>query len=140
MHVMENKDIPWINNPEDILGIGLKNLLNYCCDDPKFHKAVETLNQKIIFDFEDLYSVSVYFHKPTIEIVPNLDEKKIIRLIMSLNTLIDVMKGEYSIIGAFIQGKIRISQWWRVLTLIRLLKILLPALKKATERAEEYGK
>ncbi len=137
---MENNDIPWINNPEDILGIGLKNLLSYCCNDSKFHKEVEVLNQKIIFDFEDLYSVSVFFQKPTIEITPNTEEKNILRLKMSLNTLINIMKGKYSIIGAFLRGKIKISHLWKLLTIIRLLRILHPALKKATERAEEYGR
>jgi putative sterol carrier protein len=142
-NVMENneqEDSQWINQPEDILGIGLRNLLSYCSDDPKFHKAVESLNQKIIFDFEDLYAVSVYFHKPMIEIVPNPEEKKILCLRLSLNTLINSMKGKYSIVGAVLRGKIKISRWWNVLALIKLLKILLPALKKATERTIEYGK
>jgi len=137
---MENNKVPWINNPEDILGIGLKNLLSYCYGNPTFHKAVETLNQKIVFDFEDLYPVLVYFHKPTIEIIPNAEENHILRFKMSLNTLIAIMKGNYTMVGAFIRGKIKISQWWKLLSIVRLLKVLFPALQKATERAEEYGK
>ena len=136
---MENKEIPWINNPEDILGIGLKNLLTYRCDDPAFHLAVEKLNQKVTFDFEDLYPVSVNFCKPTIEILPTKDTSGL-GLKMSMNTLIDIMKGRSTWVGAFLRGKLKISRWWKILSIIRLLKVLLPALYKATERAKEYAK
>ena len=138
----ESLEIPWINEPEDILGIGFRNLLSYRYDDPVFHELVEKLNQEIIFDFEDLYAVSVKFCKPTIEITPfeiqtgptGLGMK------MSMPTLIAIMKGKYSMVGAFLRGKIRIFRWWKLLSIIRLMKLLLPTLQRAKERAEEYGK
>ena len=121
MENKENLEVPWINNPEDILGIGLKNLLNHRYDDPAFHKAVEKLNQKVIFDFDDLYPVSVYFHKPTIEIQP-YEGSSVFGLKMSMNTLIDIMKGKSSMVGmvgTFLRGKIKISRWWKILSIIR---------------------
>ena len=141
MEIKEEIEVPWINNPEDILGIGFKNLLNYRNKDIEFHKDVEKLNQEIVFDFEDLYSISVKFRKPTIEITPF--EVKTgptgLGLKMSMPTLIAIMKGKYSMVGAFLRGKIRIYRWWKLLSIIRLMKILLPSLKLAKERAEEYG-
>ena len=138
----ENNEILWINQPEDILGIGFKNLLTYSYEDPTFHEMVEKLNQEIVFDFEDLYAVSVKFCKPTIEVSPF--EIKTgppgLGLQMSMPTLIAIMKGKYSMIGAFLRGKIHIIRWWKLVTIIRLMKILLPTLDRAKERAEEYGK
>ncbi len=142
MDKKENLEFPWINNPEDILGIGFKNLLSYSYEDPKFHQGIEKLNQEIVFDFEDLYPVSVKFCKPTIIVTPF--EIKTgptgLGLKMSMPTLISIMKGRYSMVGAFLRGKIRIIRWWKLLSIIRLMKILLPTLKRAKERAKEYGK
>ena len=145
MEVMEKKeslDIPWINDPEDILGIGFKNLLSYSYEDPKFHEMVEKLDQEIVFDFEDLYAVAVKFCKPTIEISPFEIQTGPtgLGLKMSMPTLIEIMKGRYTMVGAFLRGKIRIIRWWKLQTIILLMKLLLPTLQRAKERAEEYGK
>ena len=58
---------------------------------------------------------------------------------MSMPTLIAIMKGRYSMAGAFLRGKIRVIRWWKLLSIIRLMKLLLPTLQRAKERAEEYG-
>ncbi|MBN2157677.1 MAG: hypothetical protein JW776_16640 [Candidatus Lokiarchaeota archaeon] len=140
MEKKENMEIAWINNPEDILGIGIKNLLNYRYEEPKFHNAVEKFNQVVVFDFEDLYPISVHFQKPIIEILPFNGKSHNLKLKISLNTLISIMRGDYSIVGAFVRGKIKSRQWWKFLSIIQLLRILIPAMHRAKERAEEYGK
>lgn len=139
MDKKEQLDHSWINEPEDILGIGLKNLLTYCHQDPKFHEAVGKLSQIVVFDFEDLYAVSVNFHHP-IEILPFKGTHSGLGLKMSINTLVSIMKGKFSMVGAFLRGKIKITQWWKLLSIIRLMKVLLPTLQRAKERAEEYGR
>lgn len=138
----ESLEKPWINNPDDILGIGFKNLLSYSYEDPIFHENIEKFNQEIIFDFEDLYAVSVKFCKPTIEITPFniISGPPGLGLKMSMPTLISIMKGQFSMAGAFLRGKIRIIRWWKLLSITRLMKILRPTLKRAKERAEEYGR
>jgi len=135
---LDNIEIQF-NNPEDIFGIGIKNLLSYRKNEPKFKKLVINWNKTIIFEFPDLYSLSIHFQGNKIEIKYGLVDKYDLKVIMpELNVMNEIARGDIGPISGFLKGKIKIKKIYNIPVLLRFIKIFITALRIAGKRAKWY--
>ncbi|MHA1342132.1 MAG: SCP2 sterol-binding domain-containing protein [Promethearchaeota archaeon] len=129
------------NQPQDIFGIGIKNILNYRKNDPKFKKLVINWNKTIVFEFPGLYPITINFNGNTININYGDSEKYDLRVIMpELSVMTEIARGDLGPISGFLKGKIKIKKMFSLPVLIRFIKIFIPALHIAGERAKWYKK
>ncbi|MEX2684999.1 MAG: SCP2 sterol-binding domain-containing protein [Candidatus Sigynarchaeota archaeon] len=129
-----------INEPPDILGLGIRNLLSYREDRGALEPLVANWEKTVVIELVDMYAVSMHFHKKDVQIEPGIPAKFDIMISMSLETLIALANGKTGPVRAFLQGRLKVKKLWRVGTLLKFMKIIIPALKIAGERGAHHGK
>lgn len=123
-----------INQPTDILGLALKNLLLPYLDDEKFQKKIKNWNKVIIVALRDFYSITLTFSNGSIEIEYDEKPKYDVKLIVTLNAFVGIAEGKMGLISAFLKREIRVKKIYKIFTMLKLKNIIFPALKRATEQ------
>ena len=122
-----------VNEPDDILGLALKNLLTPLLEDEKAVKTIKKLNKVIVMELTGLYSITLTFNNGNILI--ELGEKKPyhLKMIVTLDAFTGIAEGKIGLIGAFLKRKIKVKGIYRIFTILKFRKIFFPAIKAATE-------
>jgi putative sterol carrier protein len=123
-----------INQPQDILGLGIKNILSYRLQDADYQKLVSGVNKTIIIEFRHIYAVTVVFHENNITIEYDEKEKYDLKVILDINTMVQMARGEYGPIRGFLKGKLKVKKIWNVGLLLKFIQIFIPNIKLAGER------
>ncbi|GAB4316055.1 MAG: hypothetical protein Kow0069_18120 [Promethearchaeota archaeon] len=126
-----------INDPTDFVGLGVKNILLYRWDEPNFRKLVGRWRAVVVLEFRHLYSVAVKFDRGRVEITHEVPRSYDLKVTFALQTLVDLAVGQTSPLRAFLTGRVKVAKAWRVGTLARFMRALLPALRAAGRRALE---
>ncbi len=129
-----------INEPQDILGIGIRNLLGYRASRGELEPLVAKWERTITIELIGMYSVSVHFQGQDIRIEPGVAAGFDLKVSMSLGTMTALANGEIGPLRAFITGQVKVEKIWHLGTLLKFLKIFIPALKIAGERGVHHGK
>lgn len=124
-----------INQPQDILGLGIKNILSFRLDDVAYQNLVMSVNKVIVIEFRNIYAVTVIFEGEKITI--EYDEKKNydLKIGLDINTMVAIARGDIGPITGFLKGKLKIKKIWNIWLLLKFIKIFIPNLKLAGERA-----
>lgn len=127
------------NQPEDIIGIGIKNILGYRKDDARFQKLVQSWKRIIAIEFKNLYCVTANFQGDKIDIMYGESPKYHLKIIMdSLQTMGDLAKGKIGPYKAFLLGKIKVKKIWHVFDLLKFIKVFIPGLRIAGDIARSH--
>ena len=129
-----------INKPEDILGLGIANILQYRIEEPSFQKLITNWNKTIVIVFKDIYAVSVFFQGEKIRIEYDECKKYDLKLILDINVMVELAEGTEGVIRGFIKGKIKVKKLWNIGVLLKFIRIFIPNLKIAGNTAEDYKK
>ena len=123
-----------INQPQDILGLGIKNILEPILEDEKIVKKIKKFNKIIVMELSGLYPISINFNKGLISIHYGEKPKYDIKLIVSVDAFTGMAGGAGGLISSFLKGKIKIKKMYRIFTMLKFTSIFLPAIEKATEK------
>jgi hypothetical protein len=122
-----------INQPQDLLGLAIQNVLEPVLEDEKILKKIKKFNKVITMEFTGLYPITITFNKGLISIDYGEKPKYDVKLIISVDAFTGMAGGGGGIISSFTQGQIRIKKMYRIGTLLKFASIFFPAIKKATE-------
>ncbi len=128
-----------MNDPQDILGIGIKNILEYRASKGELEPLVAGWKKIIVVEIQGIYAITIRFQDSNIQVEPSLPSTYDLKLTMSLNIMIKIAKGETGLIGAFLKGQVKVKKLWHVSTLLKFIKIIIPALKIAGERGRHFA-
>ncbi|MFX0071533.1 MAG: SCP2 sterol-binding domain-containing protein [Candidatus Hermodarchaeota archaeon] len=123
-----------INDPQDLLGLAVKNLLSPFLNDEKFIQKIRNWKKTVVVELKDLYPITIIFDNGEIRIEYDEIAKYHIKIIMNLNTFTDIAEGKLGIISAFLKRKVKIKKLYRIPTILKFKNILIPALKYATQQ------
>ena len=129
-----------MNDPQDILGIGIRHLLEYRASLGDMENLVSNWKKTILIELKGLYAISVHFLGNEIKIEPGSAVKFDLKFSLSLDSLVGLANGDLGIMKAFLSGKVKLEKLWNVGTLLKFIKIFIPALKIAGERGAHLGK
>ena len=123
-----------INDPQDVLGLAIKNLLTPLFLDEKFVKKVRKIKKRIIVvELEDIYAISLVFNNGDVSIEYGEKPKYHLWITITLDAFVGIAEGKVSMIGAFLKRKIKAKKLYRVFTILRFYKVFFPAIKAASE-------
>ena len=123
-----------INQPQDLLGLGIKNLLEPVLEDEKILKKLKKFNKVVVMELTGLYPISLTFNKGLISIDYGEKPKYDIKLIVSVDAFTGMAGGAGGLISSFTKGKIRIKKMYRIFTILKFTGIFLPAVEKLAEQ------
>jgi len=123
-----------INQPQDILGLGIKNVLEPILEDEKILKKIKKFNKIIVMELTGLYPITMTFNKGLIRIDYGEKPKYDIKLLVSVDAFTGMAGGAGGLISSFVKGKIRVKKMYRIFTMLKFTSIFLPAIQKATEK------
>jgi putative sterol carrier protein len=123
-----------INQPQDILGLGIKSILEPVLEDEKILKKIKKFNKVVVMELTGLYPISLTFKKGLISIDYGEKPKYDIKLIVSVDAFTGMAEGNGGLISSFLKGKIRVKKMHRIFTILKFTSIFLPAVEKATEK------
>lgn len=124
-----------INQPDDLLGLALKNLLTPLLQDPKFVKKIKSLKKKVIvIELKDIYAISLTFDNGNISIEYGEKTKYHLKLIVTMDAFMGIAENKMGLIGAFLKRKIKVKKIYHVFTILKFKGIFFPAIKKANEK------
>jgi len=119
-----------IDKADDLLGISVHNILSYRENEEKFIKLVNNWNKKLIIEIQRFYPLEVIFEENQVKFkIEHLDENVDLRIKMSLCTLLDIAYGRINPIIATITRKVKIKGTYRIVTLIKFLRIFVKSMK-----------
>ena len=121
-----------IEKADDLLGITINNLLSYRLrkDDKKFIKLVNNWNKKVVVEIEKLYSLEVIFEGNQVKFkIEDLDSEVDLKIKLSLATFLDLAFSRSNPIKATITRKVKIKGIYRIVTLLKFLKIFVKSMK-----------
>ncbi len=118
--------------------MGIKNILGYRLEQDGFEELVKNWNKAIIVEIKDIYEVAVIFAGESITITTEIPTKFDLKFILDLETMGDIARGKIGAIKAFMQGRVKVKKLLHVGTLLKFMKIFIPALQMAGERANHY--
>jgi putative sterol carrier protein len=129
-----------INEPQDLLGLAVRNLFLPFLDNELFYKKIKNWNKVIVVEIKGLYPITISFEKGEIRIEYDESPKYDLKLILTLNAFTEIAEGKLGLFSAFFKGKIKVKKLYHIFTILKFKNILFPALKRATERKEEIIK
>ena len=94
-----------LHEPNDFIGNILGKLLNRQLENESMRRKVERWRMSVVLN-TDYYPISIVFGE-RIEIVPDYVDNPTIVLSMKFNTIIEISRGETSIIKAVLGGTIK---------------------------------
>lgn len=123
-----------INDPVDVLGLAIKNLMTPLFLDEKFVKKVKKIKKRVvIIELEDIYSVSLVFNNGDVSIEYGEKPEYHLWIKITLDAFVGIAEGKVGMIGAFLKRKIRAKKLYRVFTILRFYKVFFPAIKAARQ-------
>lgn len=123
-----------INDPQDVLGLAIKNLLTPLLLEEKFVKKVRKIKRRtIVVELEDIYPITLIFNNGDISIVYGKRPKYDLKIVITLDAFVGIAEGKVGMIGAFLKRKIRAKKLYRVFTVLRFYKVFFPAIKAARQ-------
>ncbi len=128
-----------MNEPQDILGIGIKNLLEYRASKGELEPLVAGWNKTIIVEIQGIYALAIHFQDTKIQIHTSIPSIYDLKFALPLNIMIALAKGETGVIKAFLKGQIKVKKLWHIGTLLKFINIIIPALKIAGERGRHFA-
>ncbi len=119
-----------IEKADDLLGISVHNILSYRKNEEKFIKLVNNWNKKLIIEIEKFYPLEVIFEGNQVRFkIEDLDEEVDLRIMMSLDTLLDIAFGRLNPILGTTMRKVKIKGMYRLFTLLKFLRIFVKSMK-----------
>jgi len=122
-----------INQPQDLLGLAIKNVLEPILEDEKILKKIEEFNKVVVMELTGLYPITITFNKGLISIDYGEKPKYDLKLIVSVDAFTGMAEGKGGLISSFLKGKIKVKKMHRIFTLLKFKSIFFPAIEKATE-------
>ncbi len=128
------------NDPQDLLGIAIKNILDNRDKRGEMEALVSNLEKTFVIDLTGVYPVTVHFHGNEVRIEPGCSEEFDLKVSMTLDTMAALANGQTGSLQAFLRGQVGVKKMWNVAALLKFLNIFIPALKIAAERGVHFGK
>ncbi len=123
-----------INEPSDVLGLALKNLLSTVLKEEKFQKRVKKLKRRVVvLELKDIYAITLTFNNGEIQIEYGEKPKYHLKIIITLDAFVGIAEGKVGLISAFLKGDAKVKKIYRVFTILKFYLILFPAIKQANE-------
>ena len=120
-----------VNEPEDVLGMALSNVLTPSLSDEKFLKKTKGWKRTIVLEVIGLYPITLTFKNSEITIVYEEKPKYHLKISITLEALLDIAEGRLGLISAFLRRKVRVKKIYRIFTILKFRSILFSAIKKA---------
>ncbi|MHA1489742.1 MAG: SCP2 sterol-binding domain-containing protein [Promethearchaeota archaeon] len=120
-----------INEPQDLIGLALRNLITSLIIENEFKKNINKWKRVIIVEIKDLYPVTIVFNNGEISIEYDERPKYHLKIIITLGAFIGIADGSVGLISAFLKGQIKVKKIYRIFTILKFKNILFTALKKA---------
>jgi len=118
-----------IQQPKDLISVSTKNILSYR-EESELLNLIKDYNKKIIIDIENFYPSMVIFQDAQISFDFGEDlEQADLKIIMDLDTLLDLAYKRLGLTKAIITRKLKIKGIYKVKTVLRFKKIFLDTLK-----------
>ncbi|MBN2151504.1 MAG: SCP2 sterol-binding domain-containing protein [Candidatus Lokiarchaeota archaeon] len=127
------------NEPQDILGIGIRNLLGYRDSRGELEPLIANWEKTVVVEVAGMYPVTLRFHGKEIRIEPSAAAGFDLKVTMSIETMAALSDGSGPLLE-FLKGRVKVEKMWHLGTLLRFLKIIVPALRIAGERGAYHGK
>ena len=125
-----------INEPDDLLGLAVLNVLAPRLEEDKIKKKLENWNRTIVLEIIGLYPISLVFNNSELSIEYDEKPKYDLKITTSLNTFVDIAEGNTNLISAFLKRKVKVKKIYRIFTILKFYSILFPALKALSNEAE----
>jgi len=122
-------DIP---QPEDILGLAIKNMLDYRKYDEKFSNYVMKWSKKkpkkIVVNVLPMYAVTIIFNGNKV-IIERGETKKALKVTLHIHSMLEMSNGRLGVIKATLTRKLKIKGIHRIGTILKFMKIFLKTMK-----------
>ena len=118
-----------VNEPEDILGMALSNLLTPILSNAIILNKIKNWNRTIILEVIGLYPITLTFNNSEITIVYGEKPKYHIKISITLEALLNIAEGKLGLISAFLRRKVKVKKIFRILTILKFRRVLFSALK-----------
>ncbi len=126
-----------INQPEDILGLAIKNVLTPMLTNEKVLKKIKNWQRIIVVEIIGLYKITVIFNNSEITIEYGENPKYHLKIRMALDALISITEGRMGLISAFLRRKLKVKKIYRIFTINKFQSIFVKALHLANKTYEE---
>ena len=125
-----------ISQPEDILGLAIKNMLDYRNRDEKFSKYVakwaKKKERKIVVNVLPMYAITIVFNGNKITIERG-ESKKALKITLHVHSMLEMAFGRLGVIKATLTRKIKIKGLYRIGTILKFMKIFLKTMKMVAD-------
>ena len=121
-----------ISQPEDLLGLAIKNILEFRNRDENFSNYVanwaKKKPKKIVINVIPMYAITVIFdgNKVTIE---RGESKKALKITLHVHSMLEMGYGRLGVIKATLTRKVKIKGLHRIGTILKFMKIFLKSMK-----------
>lgn len=119
--------------PEDLLGLAIQNMLNYRKYDEEFNhyimKWASKKPRKIVIDVLPFYAITIVFNGNTVR-VERGETPKSLKMTLHVHTMLEMAYGRLGIIKATLTRKIKVKGIYRINTILKLMKIFFKTMKK----------
>lgn len=126
-----------INQPEDILGLALKNVLTPMLTKEKVLKKIKNWQRIIVVEIIGLYEITLIFDNSEITIEYGEKPKYHLKIKMTLDALIAITEGRMGLISAFLRRKLKVKKIYRIFTIYKFQSILVKALHLVNKTYQE---
>ena len=125
-----------ISQPEDILGLAIKNMLDYRNRDEKFSNYVakwaKKKERKIVVNVLPMYAITIVFNGNKITIERG-ESKKALKITLHVHSMLEMAFGRLGVIKATLTRKIKIKGLYRIGTILKFMKIFLKTMKMVAD-------
>lgn len=125
-----------ISQPEDILGLAIKNMLDSRKNDEKFSNYVakwaKKKERKIVVNVLPMYAVTIVFNGNNITIKRG-ESKKALKITLHVHSMLEMAFGRLGVIKATLTRKIKIKGIYRIGTILKFMKIFLKTMKMVAD-------
>jgi len=121
-----------IPQPEDILGLAIKNMLDYRKYDEKFNTYVSNWSKKkqkkIVVNVIPFYAVTILFDGSRV-IITRGETKKALKVTLHVHSMLEMANGRLGLIKATLTRKLKVKGIYRIGTILKFTKIFFTTMK-----------
>ena len=125
-----------ISQPEDLLGLAIKNMLASRKNDEKFSNYVskwaKKKERKIVVNVLPMYAITIVFNGNNITIERG-ESKKALKITLHVHSMLEMAFGRLGVIKATLTRKIKIKGIHRIGTILKFMKIFLKTMKMVAD-------
>ena len=122
--------------PEDMLGLAIKNMLDSRKNDEKFSNYVINWSKKkprkIVINVIPMYAITIVFNGNKIT-VERGETKKALKITLHVHSMLEMAYGRLGVIKATLTRKIKIKGIHRIGTILKFMKIFLKTMKMVAD-------